>query len=217
MKRIGHIALALPLALVALAPVAACDMDPVHANLVSQLGPESPNIPKGEFHRAGQPCGVCHGDDGPATEKFSIAGTVFYGPGTMTNGQLMGAGSVTVYLEDDNHTRFQVQTNCVGNFWVRPQDYQPAFPVVVTIAGPTTTGGTAQRSMVSHIGREPSCGMCHQVQSYPTQPGAITNYYQSPGTIYLTADDPNYKGDPTTCAMSPVNPPIPQGLAPVQP
>lgn len=215
--RIGHLALALPLLVVALAPVTACTFDPVHQSLVDQLGPEAPSIPKGEFHRAGQPCVVCHGSEGPANEQFSIAGTVFYGPGTMTNGQLMGAGSVTVYMLDDAGGTYQVTTNCVGNFWVRPQDYQPQFPVLISIAGPTEGGGTATQKMISHIGREPSCGMCHQVQSYPNQPGAISNYYQTPGIIYLTGDDPKYQGDPATCATSPVNPPIPVGLAPVQP
>ncbi len=212
--RIGHIALALPLLGVALAPVTACTFDPVHQNLVDQLGPEAANIPKGELHRAGQPCVVCHGDEGPANAKFSIAGTVFYGPGTMTNGQLFGPlAGTTVYLEDDNQTKFQVTTNCVGNWWVRPQDWQPAFPVLVTIAGPTSAGGSAQQSMRSHIGREASCGMCHQVASYPTQPGAVVNYYETPGTVYLTGDDPNYKGDPNC----PVQPPSPVGLGPVQP
>jgi hypothetical protein len=216
--RIGHIALTLPLVLVALAPVAACDMDPVHASLVSQLGPEAAGIPKGPFHRAGQPCVVCHGDDGPASEKFSIAGTVFYGPGTMTNGQLMGAGSVNVYIEDDQGaTAGPFTTNCVGNFWVKASDYQPLFPLLITISGPMANGAPTTRSMTTQIGREPSCGMCHQPQSYPNQPGAISNYYQTPGVIYLTGDDPNYKGDPATCASSPVNPPIPVGLAPVSP
>jgi len=215
--RIGHIALTLPLLVVALAPVAACDLDPVHASLVSQLGPESPNIPKGEFHRAGQPCVVCHGDDGPASVKFAVAGTVFYGPGTNpnVNGQLMGAGNVSVYIEDASMSMLPaVTTNCVGNWWIKASDYKPQFPLLVTIAGP---GGTPTQTMRTQIGREPSCGMCHQVQSYPNQPGAISNYYQTPGVVYLTMDDPKYQGDPTTCAMSPVNPPIPQGLGPVSP
>jgi hypothetical protein len=215
--RIGHIALTLPLLFVALAPVAACDMDPVHASLVSQLGPEAAGIPTGEFHRAGQPCVVCHGDQGPVSSKFSIAGTVFYGPNTSMNspGFIGASGTmnqpVTVYLEDDNQTKFQVNTNCVGNFWIRPQDWQPSFPVIVSIGGPTLAGGTTTQKMNSHIGREPSCGMCHQVQSYPSQPGAIANYYSTPGVIYLTGDDPNYKGDPSC----PVQPPSPVGLAPV--
>jgi hypothetical protein len=221
--RIGHIALTLPLLLVALAPAAACDMNPVHANLVSQLGGEAPNVPKGEFHRAGQPCVVCHGDDGPASEKFGIAGTIFYGPGTdpKVNGQLMGAGGVNVYIEDGTGSMLNpVTTNCVGNFWIRASDYTPHFPLLITIAGPTGASGNgpvAKRSMVSQIGREPSCGMCHQVQSYPTQPGAVANYYQTPGIIYLTGDDPAYQGNPQACASSPVNPPIPVGLGPVQP
>jgi len=222
--RIGHIALTLPLLLVALVPpMAACSLDPVHDNLVSQLGPEAPNIPKGEFHRAGQACVVCHGDEGPASEKFAIAGTVFYGPGTSStvNGQLMGAGSVSVYIEDGNgQTLPAVATNCVGNFWIRASDYPggaPQYPVLITISGPMKNGAVTGRSMVSQIGREPSCGLCHQVQSYPNQPGAITNYYETPGVIYLTGDDPTYMGDPMTCSSSPVNPPIPVGLAPVSP
>lgn len=219
--RTGHIALALPLLAMALAPVAACTFDPVHQSLVDQLGPEASGIPKGEFHRAGQPCVVCHGSEGPANEKFSVAGTIFYGPGTNpnVNGQLMGAGSVNVLIEDDNGQTIPITTNCVGNFWIKASDFQPAFPLQVTIVGPTPSGGgmPPQQSMHSQIGREPSCGMCHQVQSFPTQPGAISNYYSTPGVIYLTGDDPNYKGDPATCASSPVNPPIPLGLAPVQP
>ncbi len=211
--RIGHIALALPLLAVALAPMAACTFDPVHQSLVDQLGPEASSIPKGEYHRAGQPCTVCHGDEGPANEKFSIAGTVFSGPNNTGIG-FFGASGVTVYLEDDNRTMFQVKTNCVGNFWVRPQDWQPQFPVLVTVAcSDPACGGSGQQSMRSHIGRESSCGMCHQVQSYPTQPGAVVNYYQTPGVIYLRGDDPNYKGDPSC----PVQPPSPVGLGPVQP
>jgi hypothetical protein len=226
--RIGHIALTLLLLVVALAPVAACDLDPVHASLVSQLGPEAPNIPKGPYHRAGQPCIVCHGDDGPANVKFAVAGTVFYGPGTKTdsNGNaipLIGAGSVNVYIEDSSGSMGSmlppVTTNCVGNWWIKASDYTPSFPLLVTITGPTVGNGTATQTMRTQIGREPSCGMCHQVQSYPDQPGAISNYYQTPGVVYLTGDDPMYQGDPTTCGngQSPVNPPFPQGLGPVSP
>jgi hypothetical protein len=214
--RIGHIALALPLLVVALAPVAACDMDPVHSNLVSQLGPEAAGIPKGEFHRAGQPCVVCHGDEGPASEKFSVAGTIFYGPGTMMNGQLLGASGVSVYIEDDTGAMLPaLVTNCVGNFWLKASDYQPQFPLLVTVNGiakGSAMTSPAQQRMTSQIGREPSCGTCHQVQSYPNQPGAIANYYSTPGVIYLTGDDPNFKGDPNC----PVQPPSPVGLAPVQ-
>ena len=210
--RAGHVALTL--SLLAVAAVPACTFDPVHQNLVDQLGPEAAGIPKGEFHRAGQPCVVCHGSEGPANEKFSIAGTIFYGPNTTGIG-LMGAGNVTVYIEDDNGQTVPVLTNCVGNFWIKQSDFQPAFPVQVSIAGPNNM---PFQKMITQIGREASCGMCHQVQSgLSTQPNQVVNYYQTPGVIYLTGDDPKYQGDPTTCATSPVNPPVPVGLGPVQP
>jgi hypothetical protein len=212
--RIGHIALTLPLLVVALAPVAACDMDPVHSELVNQLGPEAPSIPKGPYHRAGQPCVLCHGDEGPASEKFALAGTVFYGPNTTGIG-LIGACGVTVYIEDDTGAMVNVTTNCVGNFWLSAAQYPLSFPLLVTIAGtPTGSTNSGEQKMVSFISREPSCGMCHQVQSgLSTQPNQIVNYYETPGTIYVTADDPTFKGDPSC----PVQPPIPLGLAPVQP
>jgi hypothetical protein len=212
--RTGHVALTLGLLALAVAPVTACTFDPVHQSLVDQLGPEAANIPKGPFHRAGQPCDVCHGGEGPASEQFSVAGTIFYGPNTTGIG-LMGAGSVTVYIQDDNGQTVDVQTNCVGNFWITTSDFQPAFPLQVSIAGPNSM---PYQKMITQIGREPSCGTCHQVQSgLSNQPNQVVNYYQTPGTIYLTGDDPKYQGDPTTCAMSPVNPPIPEGLGPVQP
>jgi hypothetical protein len=56
--------------------------------------------------------------------------------------------------------------------------------------------------MQSHIGRDPSCGDCHQ---YPTN----LNYFQTPGIIHLAgADDPKYTGDPSC----PVQPPVPAGF-----
>jgi hypothetical protein len=173
---------------------AACGLDPVHDDAVSALGPEAANIPQGQYHRAGQPCVVCHGAEGPANAQFAIAGTVFYGPGSNSNP--VGVGNVTVQLEDDAQSKFAVTTNCVGNFWVSPSDWTPQFPVLVTVAG-SPKGTTLQVSMVSHIGRDPSCGDCHQ---YPTN----LNYYKTPGIVHLAGtDDPNYMGDPT-CAVSPV-------------
>jgi len=184
--------------LLAVGAVAACTTDPVHQAEVDELGPEASNIPQGQYHRAGQPCVVCHGSEGPAKAQFSIAGTIFNWPGATS--ALVGAGGVTVSLEDDSQSRFQVTTNCVGNFWVNPSDWNPQFPVLVAIAGGATT-----QTMQSHIGREPSCGQCHQLQG-------ANNYFRSPGTIYLQrTDDPNFKGDPTC----PVQPPTPVGLTPL--
>lgn len=190
---------------IGIALLSACGLDPVHDDAVSALGPEAANIPQGEYHRAGQACVVCHGSEGPAKAQFSIAGTVFYGP---ANGQPpantstpIGVGNVVVQLEDDAQSKFQVTTNCVGNFWVSPQQWNPQFPVLVTIQG-APKGTTLQASMVSHIGRDPSCGGCHQ---YPTN----LNYFQTPGIIHLNgSDDASYTGDPSC----PVQPPVPANL-----
>ena len=190
--------LASALVLLAVGATAACTTDPVHQAEVDALGAEASNIPAGQYHRAGQPCAVCHGSEGPAKNQFSIAGTIFFGPGTTSS--LVGAGNVTVSLLDDAQSKFQVTTNCVGNFWVNPSDWNPQFPVLVAIAA----GGTTQ-TMLSHLGRDASCGQCHQLQG-------ASNYFRSPGTIYLQrTDDPTNKGDPAC----PVQPPTPVGLAPL--
>jgi hypothetical protein len=194
--RAQHTFLAL---LAALAAASACSTDPVHDSAVSALGPEAANIPQGQYHRAGQPCVVCHGSEGPANTQFSIAGTVFFGPATTASP--IGVGNVTVQLEDDAQSKFSVTTNCVGNFWVKPSDWKPQFPVLVSIGG-APEGQMLTVSMQSHIGRDPSCGDCHQ---YPTN----LNYFQTPGLIHLSgADDPKYTGDPSC----PVQPPVPAGF-----
>jgi hypothetical protein len=184
----------LPLAAVA----AACDADPVHTAAVSALGPEVAGIPKGEYHRAGQPCVTCHGGEGPASTQFSIAGTIFYGPAN-GNTPPIGVGDATVVLEDDTQSQFQVITDCVGNFFIKPGDWpgHPQFPVLVTVQGqPENTN--LEVSMQSHIGRDGSCADCHQ---YPTQ----LNYFQTPGLIHLSpADDPNFQGTDPNCPVNPV-------------
>jgi hypothetical protein len=182
-----------------LAASSACSEDPVHDAAVAALGPEAANIPQGQYHRAGQPCVVCHGPEGPANTQFSIAGTVFYGPANTS--PPMGVGNVTVHFEDDSQSQFQVTSNCVGNFWVSPNDWVPNFPVLVSIAG-QPQGQPLTNAMQSHIGRDPSCGDCHE---YPTN----LNYYMTPGLIHLAAaDDPSYMGDPSC----PVQPPEPAGF-----
>ena len=150
----------LALALAAAAAAPSCS-DPVHDDEVKALGPEYPGIPPGEYHRAGQPCTVCHGPEGPAQTQFSVAGTIFWQPYVTTNGQnqsSIGANNVTVSLVDDTGRQEQVVTNCVGNFWITPGDYPAAFPLLVTVFGPgglTASMGTAQ------IGRSGSCATCH--------------------------------------------------------
>jgi hypothetical protein len=197
---LGVALLVLPMAA---AVVAACDADPVHTAAVNALGPEVSGIPKGEYHRAGQPCVTCHGGEGPASTVFTIAGTVFYGPANNPNTPPIGVGNASVLLEDDSTSEppIPVTTNCVGNFYLKPSDWpgHPEFPVLVTVQGqPENTN--LEVSMQSHIGRDGSCSDCHQ---YPTN----LNYFQTPGLVHLSpTDDPNFQGTDPNCPVNPVPP-----------
>lgn len=194
----------LPLAAVA----SSCNTDPVHTDAVNALGPEIAGVPKSEYHRAGQPCLVCHGGEGPASEQFTVAGTIFYGPAAGNNAPI-GVGNVTVTLEDDTTSQFPVTTDCVGNFFVRPGDWpgHPVFPMLVTISG-TVLGTYSAQPMPSHIGRDGSCAGCHQ---YAT----TDNYFETPGLAYLFAiDNSNFTGTDPNCPVNPVPPDLPGYSAP---
>jgi len=197
MSPLGLALLLVPLAAVA----AACDADPVHTAAVNALGPEVQGIPKGEYHRAGQPCVTCHGGEGPANTVFTLAGTVFYGPANTS--PPIGVGNVSVVLEDDSLSQppGPITTNCVGNFYIQSSDWpgHPEFPVLVSIQGQPENQNLAP-AMQSHIGRDGSCSDCHQ---YPTQ----LNYFQTPGLVHLSsADDPNFQGTDPNCPVNPVPP-----------
>jgi hypothetical protein len=154
-------------------------VDPVHDQEVDALGPETSGIPEGPFHRAGQPCLVCHGGIGPAKTKFGIAGTVFAGPVCK-----QGVNNAEVLLIDSIHTPEQLTTNCVGNFYFPDDPSFPTFPVAAWVAVPPTL-----RQMTSHIAREGSCGKCHA-----DPPSA-----SSPGHIFLNLTDPTSAPDSSSC------------------
>jgi hypothetical protein len=154
--------------------VAACN-DPVHDAEVAALGPEDPSVPQGPLHRPGQPCLLCHSD-------FSLAGTVY-------NEDLMTPyPGATVQLTDAVGSQHESTTNEAGNFYIRTSEWMPVFPIgsFVDEAGTSIFGvqviGTinpmSPAQMITHIGRDGSCGSCHVGTS--TTP-------QSPGRIYLTS------------------------------
>jgi hypothetical protein len=169
--------------------------DPVHDSQVSSLGPEDPNIPQGEFHRAGQPCTWCHGPEGPAKTQFSIAGTIFWqgGTGAYIN-NVIGANVANVSVVDALGTVTTIQTNCVGNFYVANSAYSPAFPLLVRVFGPD---GSIQ-NMATQISRAGSCAECH----------FDPPNYNTPGHIYLTstalsANATAVQAQNTTCPVDP--------------
>jgi hypothetical protein len=171
------------MACVLLATLLSCAEDPVHDAEVTALGDEIPGIPPGPFHRAGQPCTVCHGGEGPASTQFSMAGTVFD-----SKFSLVGVDHAQILFVDSTGSSptAPVFTNCVGNFFVTPDMWNPAFPVLVGIQS-----GQTKTQMLTQISRASSCAECH------TDPQST----QGAGHVFIDVS-PN----PDEARRCPVNP-----------
>jgi hypothetical protein len=164
---------------------AAC-VDPVHDAQITALGPEAAGVAPSEFHRAGQPCTVCHQASGPANTVFAVAGTIFYGPD-----KVIGAEGVQVELVDSAGTYFTATTNCVGNFYIPPDIWNPAFPLLVQVQYPGQGSGATK--MLGQISREGSCAGCHKDPAN----------YDSPGHVHAMTTEP---ANPFIDQNCPVNP-----------
>jgi hypothetical protein len=157
--------------LVLLVAASAGSCDPVHDDAVAALGGETPGIPPGPLHRAGQPCLVCHDGASGDPPAFSMAGTVFMDANALA--PLVG-GVVT--LEGADGSTRAVITNAAGNFYLSPTDYLPDYPVHVT----SVASGGVSVLMHSHIGGNGSCAGCHADPAGPGSPGHV--YFQIVGT-----------------------------------
>jgi len=179
---------ALLMALVALVASASCT-DPVLSDAIDALGNETEGIEKGEYHRAGQPCVLCHQQGGPASDApFTIAGTVFAQPKRQ-----IGVEGAEVRMTDAEGTKYIAKTNCVGNFFVKASEWDPRFPVLVEIYK-----NNVRRGMQSPIGRDPSCAGCHSFDIPVPDPTSKVPH------IYLySGDEP---GSPEGAADCPVDP-----------
>jgi hypothetical protein len=142
--------------------LAAC-VDESHDLEVQALGGESPGVPRGPLHRPGQPCLVCHGEPGPASHKFVMAGTVY-----AVQGQSAPAPGVQVVIEDVNGNFYGISTNEAGNFYITTAEWSPTLPAQVQISK-----GTSSQQMLTHIGRDGSCADCHTPTPGPTSPGPV--------------------------------------------
>jgi hypothetical protein len=149
-----------------------CNLNPVHRAGVNNLGPERDDLypPESEFHRPGEPCALCHSKDGPADSEFVLAGTIFWwdDPNDVQNRSYNDrVDQAYVRVLDANKTRKCFVTNCNGNFFVRPEDFpRITFPLLVSVErtrepGKNDNESIAIRRMTGHIGREPSCAICH--------------------------------------------------------
>jgi hypothetical protein len=166
--------------------------DPIINGGADALGKETQGVPKGEYHRAGQPCVVCHTDQGVASDKpFSVAGTVFAQPG-----RLVGVDNVEVDLTDSGGTKATAHTNCVGNFFITPDVWNPQFPILVKI-----TKDNIVRQMQGPIGRDGSCAHCHADALTPDDP------FSQVGHLYLFGgDEPGSPDGNPQCAVNPIAP-----------
>jgi hypothetical protein len=156
--------------------------DPVRDKRIEELGGEDPAVPTGADHRPGQPCLVCHSEEGPAKAKFAVAGTIFATP---TPGA-KGAGGVTVKFIDGKGygpARDPV-TSDSGNFFVPKDDWDVVYPFRVGLYKPPKPEPII--FMQTTVNREGSCNFCHKPNLAPPydEAGIIENK-QSIGQIYL--------------------------------
>ena len=177
----------LPASLV-VAIAAACS-DPVTSKKVRDVGDEKSGVAPGEYHRAGQPCAVCHHEGGESKTVFSIAGTVFGQPG-----RTIGLDAAKVQMTDSAGAKYTATTNCVGNFYVKPSEFDPKFPVLVRVLKENRS-----RTMGSQIGRAADCAECHKVGIAPDSPEAFSSLTH----VYLYSDD---EAAPPKAAACPVDP-----------
>ncbi|HEX3597036.1 MAG TPA: hypothetical protein VHU80_18130 [Polyangiaceae bacterium] len=149
-------------AVIALVLASGCG-DPVHDRAVDALGGEKAGVAKGPLHRAGQPCLTCHAGQGPASYEMAFGGTVY----AQQDIDAPGAGAVVRLLDSKNHT-YDVNANCVGNFWVPRGAYDAVYPVtaVVTVQG-------FSRVMTTQMKREGSCADCHLDPASSASPGHL--------------------------------------------
>jgi hypothetical protein len=164
-----------PLVCLAIVVVAGCG-NPAVDSRIEALGDEDPDVAASEFHRPGQPCVLCHGPYEGATPEISVGGTVFAKP----NERIPVKGA-TVVITDSKGEFKKTETNCIGNFFWKKEDWDPYFPLHVEIEYPVPPDGTTKKASVmsSRIARDGSCAGCH-VDKDPGQ--------DSPGRVWCTDD-----------------------------
>jgi hypothetical protein len=127
-------------------------------------------VRNGPTHRGGQPCLLCHSDEGGRNPAFSVAGTVYQ---KLTNKVPMEG--VVVHVTDATGSSQDLTSNCAGNFYIDENTWTPTFPLWVSLSNPAD--GTTIK-MISKAGRDGACAMCH---ADPAGAG-------SPGHVYLVKD-----------------------------
>jgi len=78
------------------------------------------------------------------------------------------ANGVSVDLLDSQNRTFVATTNVAGNFFVRVEEWQPVYPMKVSI---TANGVTT--NMTADVGRNGACASCHFDPVGPASPGHV--------------------------------------------
>lgn len=151
-------------------------LDPVHAQAVAALGPETFGLGKGPTHRPGQPCLTCHGGQGPGSPDLSVGGTVYK---TQPATEWLEGAIVT--LTDAEGTIRQLTTNRTGNCLIGKNEWAPVYPMRVTVSF-----AGVSIDMVTHVGGSGSCTDCHTDPAGPA----------SAGHVYLVANPTDFPGGP---------------------
>jgi hypothetical protein len=182
----------LPLCILLVGP-ASC-ANPVADDRIEALGDEPlPDLEDFQFHRAGQPCVLCHGEYEAEGPIMSVGGTIYRSQ--LSKVPVEGA---TVRIWDAFGATWETSTNCVGNFWVEKEDFDPAFPLHVEVEYLVVGDEIPQsQPMTSRIGRDGSCAGCHMDLASPTQ--------YSPGRVYASSNPAHVF--PPISSLCPVPPP----------
>lgn len=159
-------------AAVALLP--ACG-NPAVDSRIAALGGEAPNVKPSEFHRAGQPCALCHSAYGGDHPDISVGGTIFATP-LQVAGELPTAveGALVTLIDAEGLVK-TLKTNCAGNFYVKREEWDPSFPLRVELSYPAPDGSGMKPAtpMSSRISRDGSCAGCHVGPRNQGSPGYV--------------------------------------------
>jgi hypothetical protein len=169
-------AIALTLALGAV--VVGCD--PVHDDAIAALGGEAPGVRQGPLHRPGQPCLLCHDGAFGDPQRFTLAGTIFETQGST----VPSVGATVIVTDATGGTRELPVTNAAGNFYVTPGQYDPAFPLKISVRGPGNETIVMQSLVQGNGTVEPngSCAGCHFDPQGPSSPGHVCLRLDDGGT-----------------------------------
>lgn len=138
--------------------------DPLREEAILALGNEVPGVIAGPLHRAGQPCLTCH--DGDHATPLRVGGTIF-----LDNKSDKAAVSALVRLVDGTGHEHRTATNCAGNFFVRPGDFDPQWPLWVRVE----FDGWIQE-MESPVNVDGSCASCHGPEKHSQSTGPVFVY-----------------------------------------